>query len=53
MEDAGGWRPGASGAPGRVGYPSGRYEYATTHPQQRFAPGAPGGCDALGSAGAK
>ena len=37
MEDAGGWRPGASGAPGRVGYASGQNEYATTHPEQRFA----------------
>ena len=31
----GGWRPGASGAPGQVGYASGRNEYATTHPEPR------------------
>ena len=32
----GGWHPGASGAPGRVGYASGRNEYTTTHPEQQF-----------------
>ena len=47
MEDAGGL------APGRVGYASGRKEYATTHPEQRFAPGAPDASDAPGAPGAK
>ena len=49
----GGWRPGASGAPGRVGYASGGNEYATTHPEQRFAPGAPDASEAPGVPGAK
>ena len=42
----GGRRQGASGAPGRN-------EYTTTHPEKRFAPGAPGASDALGAPGAK
>ena len=49
----GGWRPGASGAPGRVGYASGRNESAPTHPEQRVAPGAPDASDAPGAPGAK
>ena len=53
MEDGGGWRPGASGAPARIGYASGRNEYATTHPEQRFAPGAPSASDTPGTLGAK
>ena len=48
----GGWRPGASGAPGRVGYASGRNGYATTLPAQRFAPGAPDASDPPGAPGA-
>ena len=47
MEDAG------ELAPGRVGYVTGRNEYATTHPEQRFAPGAPVASDAPGTPGAK
>ena len=47
MEDAGGL------APGRVGYTSGQNEYATTHPEQRFALGAPDASDAPGAPGAK
>ena len=47
------WRLGASGAPGRVGFASGRNEYATTHPEQLFVPGAPGASDAPGVPGAK
>ena len=49
----GGWHPGASGAPGRVGYASERNEYATTPLEQRFAPGAPRASDAPGAPGAK
>ena len=49
----GGWRPGASGSPRQVGYTSGRNEYAMTHPEQRFAPGALGASDARGASGAK
>ena len=49
----GGWRPGASRAASRVGYASGRNEYATTHAKERFAPGAPGDSDAPGAPGAK
>ena len=49
----GGWRLGASGVPGRVGYASVRNECATMHPKQRFAPGAPGASDAPGAPGAK
>ena len=49
----GGWRPGASGAPGRVGYAFGRNEYATTYPEQPFAPGAPDASDTPGAPGAQ
>ena len=49
----GGWRPGASGAPGRVGYASGRNEYATMPPEQQFAPSAPHASDTPGVPGAK
>ena len=47
MEDTGGL------APGGVGYASGQNKYAKTHPQWRFAPGAPDMSDAPGAPGAK
>ena len=49
----GGWRPGASGAPGRVGYASGRNEYSMTNLEQRFAPAAPDASNAPGAPCAK